>query len=603
MTSGAQLEIGDRVEIDAAEGSEGQYERVTTLLAWVLVFAGAVVTLVRLLYGADFIDEAFYAAQTYHFALGARPLIDQIDPHQTAAILMVPWVKLHLAIFGDTTGIMLSMRVCWAVLNGAASVLAYRLLRKFTDPRVAMLAAVSSFAMMPYMIPAPSFNTLGVIFESMAASLLGLALFERSGWPRYVAAGVALGLATVAYPTLGIAAVVAVVGVAWLARGWREPLFVTAGGLAVGLIGLGLLAPYASGIPAVLEYTRLNARLNNWGGARGGGLSSKFLGVLYIQSRWFLTQVTGILAVVVAFLQARKVRVPWWLSAAVLISLPFLPIGVRYPTDTRTLVYCSTIMLVALALILSLRRGEKRSRTDQTVVLRAVLLFGLVVGIIYAVTSSNSWIFIGIGAAAVLAPGIVVIVEGLRGSLVTTKVGDLLPLLQVLAAGFVLGTFAWFAMTGAYRDLPPLELHAQATEGPYAGLITTVANVEDSEKLWDEMKRVAGPNDRVLSYHGLPAGYLFSPAKSALPSIWISPDDAIGVPAITENYLRALADPAHKPTVVIRNLSWPSPGVYQSQNPSGYDPAADAVEKFVEWNYHVVASTPSWQLLLPNATK
>ena len=43
------------------------------------------------------------------------------------------------------------------------------------------------------------------------------------------------------------------------------------------------------------------------------------------------------------------------------------------------------------------------------------------------------------------------------------------------------------------------------------------------------------------------------------------------------------------------------PGVLEGLNPTAYNPELDAVERFVENNYHVVASTPSWELLQPNA--
>ena len=576
----------------------GRYERITTLLAVVLGVAGVILTLVRLLYGADFLDESFYAAEAYHFALGARPFIDQIDVHQTAALITEPWVRLHLLVFGDTTGIMLSLRLLWAILNGAAAVLSFQLLRRFIDWRVAMIAAVTSFSIMPFMIPAPSFNTLGVIFGSMAVSLVGLGVTDRSGPLRFVLAGATLGLATFAYPTLAIPAVFVVLAAWWLARSWKQPVFVLAGGAGVALAGAAVLAPYFSGISKVLAAAGSNARWLDWGGASEGGPAAKLLVVLQSQWFWSSRSASAWIAVAVGALQAAKRRVPAWLVGVMIVTLPLEPFGLHVRGDVRTLTQCTVILFAALVVAFT-QRAPREARGSA--VLRFAVLYGVVAGLVFSVTSSNGWLVVGLGGAAVLAPSLAVIFQRLDTSLTETRAGELIPLLRVLAAGVILASFLWFNMTGGYRDLPPMQLGARVTSGPHAGLITTAANAEDSERLWTTLKSIAGPKDRLLAYHALPVAYLFSAARPALSTIWLNPGDALGLQQVTTDQLTTLAQPANRPTIVVKNLGWPDPQFLALQNPLGYDPSKDRLERFIQDRYHVAYATPSWQILLPNA--
>jgi hypothetical protein len=73
-----------------------------------VVIIGA--TYVRMYFGADFTDQAYYVAVPYRFVLGARPFIDETTPsQQSAGLLGYPFIWAYHALFG-VSGIILFAR-------------------------------------------------------------------------------------------------------------------------------------------------------------------------------------------------------------------------------------------------------------------------------------------------------------------------------------------------------------------------------------------------------------------------------------------------------------------------------------------------------------
>jgi len=561
---------------------------------------GVSATVWRVFYGADFLDESLYAAIAYGFATGARPFIDQVDPHQTAALLVAPYVKLHLALVGDTTGIMLSLRLLWLALNGTTAALWFFLLRKLLDWRLALVAAVCGFAMMPYMIPAPSYNTLAVMFGAMGLSIIGLVVLGSGRTWMLTAAGVLLGLAAFAYPTLVLSSLLAVGGVWWLTRSGRKTALVAAGGLGTAAVLLLYLAPYLSGVPTVLEWSRALGSSVGWFGLGTGGVLGKVLSVFVDGSVSAMKHFSLYIVIAVGVLGVLRQHVPWPLAALLVVSLPFALPSVVAETATRTLLVAASVLLAALVVAFTTRPLPKQQTSPSLRFFRFTLLYGLLSGVLLSATSSNGSLFLGMGAATVLAPSLCVLFQRLLESFEespTTR--DYSAIVSVSLSAFMLIGLVFYNSTGAYLDLPPRELKRLVKSGPHAGLMTTPANAEGSEALWSKMQEVSIRSDRVLSYEGFPAGYLFTEAEPALPNPWLNPYAAMGAPALAASDVRTLSRPEHRPTVIIRNLGWPNDIVYQRQNPGFYDPALDPVDEFVSNNYEVVAEGELWEVLLP----
>lgn len=571
-------------------------ESVTNIVTLVVVLLAIGVTAWRIFYGVDFIDESLYAAESYRFALGARPFMDLIDTHQLASLLVAPYVWLHVRLFGDTTGIMLSLRVLWLVMDAITTYVWYRLLSGMMDRRLAMLACVVSFSFIPYMIPAPSFNTLPVFFESSALALICFALTGRLKAWVLALAGVLLGVATFAYPTLVVAALFAVAGVWWLTRSWRQPLLVAGGGALVAVVGALALLPFASGVPALLEQSRAAAPLYGWLGA--GGIWGKVGHLALREAEWGAKHLSLYLAAVAAVVSRIRRSVPWWLPVAVVASLPLATPAVVAFYDVRTLIIATSIM-VAAAIVLVGRREPLERFGEGYRPLVFALMFGLVAGVVFAFTSSQGFVFFGLGAIMAMPAALAL----LLGWLVEEVGRSDRQVLALPAAALAIACLAvglmYYNGTGYYRDAPPAGLPVRVSVGPHAGLMTTEYNASATEGLWKAMRKHAGPGERLLSYHGFPAGHLYTAAAPSLQDLWIQPFDALGIPSVTANQLTRLNDSAHRPTVIIRNLGLPSAWVFLDQNPSKYDPKYDGIEAFVEKGYRVESEGDGWQVLVP----
>lgn len=583
---------------------------IASLLAVIVATAAVAATIARLFFGVDFIDEAFYAATAYRFAMGARPFISDLDIHQTAGWLVSPYVRLHLAAFGDTTGIMLSLRLLWGVLNLSAAVMSYRLMKRLVDWRAALLGAAAAFALIPYMIPAPSFNTLPIIFGSIAVSLAGIGLLDRSGPTRFALSGAALGIATIAHPGLLVAALALVIGVWLVSRSWRQPVAVLAGGGVVAAVALLLLSPGFSGIPNVLALAREAAPALNWGGASGGiGAKATAIagGIVILAGYWPALWV----AVVVGGLQALRRRVPAWLLLALVAGIPF---GAE-PFDIATLILATQLMLLAAVLAYTARgadAGEPDGAAVHDAIHRHVLLFvvsvGLVAATMFALVSSIGGAALGFGAGVILGPCVALILARLGDAISSSTfrfgaspsslvASALAPLGIVLAGCLLLGTFVVLNANSAYRDEIPPALTTMVRRGPQAGLFTTAPMARDSEALWTAMQRLTKRGTLVFAYHGLPAAYLYTAGTPASQVLWTTNWDALGAPGLVRGAIAEISRPGHQPDFIVQNLGFPSLWVLSFQAVSGYDPKRDALEAFVEKGYLEVARGERWRIL------
>lgn len=571
--------------------SRRKFTHVALALGIAALVASVVFTLLRLRYGADFIDEAFCVAQSYRFALGDRPFIDNADIHQLASWLVAPFAKLHLLIMGDTTGIMLGFRLAWALLNGLTAWATYALVRRMTSRPPALVAAGIQFTLMPYMIPTPSFNTIGLMAGSAAISILGCAMLDEAEKPwRYLSAGALLAIAVVAYQSLGIAAVAAVLGVWFVTKDWRRAAYTAAGGIGFALVVTALVSPYLSGLPAMLELASSVAGRFGWGGAGFGGPLVKLWLTLQPIALATVWQPAFWAAVATGVFQWMRKPVPFILPAAALALSAGALLDAR---DVSTLEWARLMLMQAAVIGFTVR-----DRDSITTVGRFALAYGLVAMLTFDITSSMSYIAAGLGGMAVIGPSVAVMVRALPRVPQLTAAGN-----ETLRTAVVVVAMAGLLVANAnagYRDLPPNRLHNSVTQGPYKGLITTAANARGVESLWKALRKTTA-EDRLLAYHGLPAAYLFTAAQPSVPLLWLGPYDALGAPQATKRLLGEMKSRDREPTVVVKNLAWPAPIVLKYDlNQSGYDPKKDAVERYVRDNFEEESSAAQWELLVPS---
>jgi hypothetical protein len=488
----------------------------------------------RLFHSVDVTDEAFYAASAYRFALAARPLLDDWSPQQLAALLTSPIVRLHLALVGDTTGLMLTLRFAYLAMMSAAGAVMWAALRRVVRPWIALLAVVASIVLVPFTIPAPSYNTIAI-----AGVMVGCAggigvLTRKDGRPWAAVSGFGFALAAVAYTTVAVAGVVALV---WLTWRRRERILPFVGGALLVAVPLAVvLVPCLGGLRQTLAYSLAMAGY--------GGNAPKLLRIASAAAAFLIRQPAFYAtAACTAWAIARRRAVPRWVPLA-LSALAMIVIGV--PTTTAALFAAAMMLTTSLvwARWRSATDGEGDDR-DRERVARWVVGIGFAAGAIFAYTSTNGFMMLGAGGIAVMPALLALAAERFATS--PRRASVAVAVLALVAAAGLLPLW-----TVAFRDASPLEQTARVASGPYAGMLTTPSTAASVTQMRADLRAVVRPGDRLLSYDAMPAPYLMTDAMPAAPMLWTAPVESRD-PQANRVFMSYLQQPGHAPTVAVRN--------------------------------------------------
>jgi hypothetical protein len=465
-----------------------------------------------------------------------RPLLDDLGAHQFASYLTSPLVRLWLSATGGLDGIVLALRVVYFVASLVVAAVGFGFLRKIVDWRVALVAATCSLGFVPLLVFAPSYNTIALFGLSVATSLAGIALFEqRYGWLLGLA-GVSLGVAAVAYPTQAITAAAAIILIGWLSRSWKASAITALGAAVVAVVFLVSIRGTLSGLPDFVAYNRYMAAEQNWlsGFTKLAMLARGVIGATYEAPATYL------LLLVLAFRLTRR-HVPWVLSATLPVAV-FFAIHVQYGAE-RTM-NAATLMLLAV-LVTGLGAIDSRGR----VALTYALSVGTCAALVFVYTSNMGFTVFGVGAAAVSAAGMAVLLDNARRAL-----SDRFGAANALAGATALGVtgvalvlvLCWTSVTGGNY---PLKLTVPAT-GPYLGLLTSQALEASTVQMTSDFRRVASSRDRLFVYRADPGAYILSPARPVGPFLWsIEPE---GVSQAHAAFVISWLSPSRRrPTVLL----------------------------------------------------
>ena len=156
----------------------------------------------RLFRGADLVDEAFAVLVPWRWALGDRPFVDEQNLTQSAGLLAYPFVKLFALVRGgDVAGLVLYERHLYLALAVIVAGCVFVLARKSLSASLAALVAAPFVTVVLFETPQLTANTLGALLL-VAGAALGAVAVLGGGRRWALAAGIAFGLACVAYPTV-----------------------------------------------------------------------------------------------------------------------------------------------------------------------------------------------------------------------------------------------------------------------------------------------------------------------------------------------------------------------------------------------------------------
>jgi hypothetical protein len=468
----------------------------------------------RLRFGVDLRDEAYYSALPYRFVLGDRPFVDEMNLLQLPALLVYPLVKAYVALEGSSAGIVLFMRVAWIVFAGGLAAGAFAFLRTLMRWPVALVASLFAFVTVPYNIPSLSYDTLGM--GLLAAGMLLGAHAVVNGRRRWwlIAAGLAHGLAAVAYPTLALGVVAYAAALVALYRR-RAP-----GALAAYLGGLAPAVGALGGLVLNVAPARVRAAWRYTSSLAGYGGGQRKLDVMLQQAQLFLPRQTlllGGLAVSLALVLLLGSR---GLPALLLPAALLFPVHGFWPY-AHGLVAITLIGVVGLVTGVCLLAEERARRLLVWGVLPA-----LAAGLVTGYTSTNGFINAGIGffpavfaTAGLLAIASRHIALGREGNEVVAAWAVAIPLVLLLAG------FAAAQYSSVHRQPGQQTLSTRIPGGPFAGLYTTRSKARYEEQLRADVVAFV-PRDRcVLFFNDFPAPYLMTSARPAAQALWLSRSD------------------------------------------------------------------------------
>ena len=132
----------------------------------------------KLPYGAAATDEALYLSIPYRLWQGDRLLLHEWHVTQLAGLLLLPLLRVCLALTGSTVGVLLLFRQLYLVFHAGVTLYLYRCLRRVSE-QGALWAALLFLVFCPFNIPALSYNSMGI--DLLSVSLVTLAICRRKG--------------------------------------------------------------------------------------------------------------------------------------------------------------------------------------------------------------------------------------------------------------------------------------------------------------------------------------------------------------------------------------------------------------------------------------
>jgi hypothetical protein len=166
---------------------------LVALLAW------------RITRGADFGDESYYAVFIDDWLKGSIATSTFLAIHQTAALLVYPAALAYAHFTGSSDGLFLLLRVLFLAGAVVSALCCVVFLKRLGHRLLAWGGGILVLSFIPFGLPAPSYNTLGLQALTIALASFGCAAVvdrqrKQFGWLA-VSAG-AWALATVAYPSM-----------------------------------------------------------------------------------------------------------------------------------------------------------------------------------------------------------------------------------------------------------------------------------------------------------------------------------------------------------------------------------------------------------------
>lgn len=494
------------------------------MLCIALLLALFCALLLRLPYGFDWTDEAYYSVLPYRFVLGDRPLLDTWEVHQLSGMLSLPFLRLYLLFtVGDMTGVMLFFRYVLACVQLLISLYAFFVLRRRSGNIWAFLCAGLMLMHVHYGLNGFSYNAMTPLFCMLSALLVFDGMDGRHPLLKVWLGGVFYAFAVQAYPYFALS--VPVYGIFWWqflrrhqgqAGAKRLPVAFGAGVISVLALFAAFVAFRSSG-------GNLLAGLRGMLGDPDHVAESPLLilaqyanslRVLFGPVSWgaAILCVVGILACFWKNPRQKAIlsKVGLGLCALLIFAAVIWVAAYDYPNHHKINLAAASLALFAPGLYFL--SGRKVDRSMLLFFLGFALSLAVQLGSNTRIRSSSGMLLpASIGTLLYLADCTRGIFSTQRAQIIFRRAAFIGCACQLLlTSGLRLGT--------VYRDAPLSQLDTVMAEGPAKGVVTTAENAAAYAGIYQDFMDNAPKQGNLLVTNLLPVAYLMTGMRPATPS-------------------------------------------------------------------------------------
>lgn len=541
----------------------------------------------RMTIGVDLSDESYYATFVDGWLKTGVAGSDDLMVHQTAALWVYPWAVVYRILSGGVDGLVLALRLNYLAFATAASVCLFCAVSAYRGRLAATIAAVFALWFIPFSLPAPSYNTIGM-WATLAALALFTLPFTRASTNASPHLPLSLWLSAawwvvgiVAYPTLVAVAVAMIAAAPCVLRKSAERRLILR--YTAACAGLGALTAVVLCFVLQPAHVWQMLRFTNSVNAVSSGIGRKLDTVLTLfssNSRVTLACATAIVVAAIDFLCRPESTIRRVADA--IAAVPIILV-VTAPTAMMSFYSHDLVLLLAIAGSGALRGCFDRNAPASERVFGLVYGAALLAGVVTSTTSYNGLYNFPIGgfaaaciAVARWAPRAAPLDSGAsRGRAAGIAVGGLITALTAC------GAMTWTAFSSYYREPGLTYAHSvPMPSGVYAGLRGDAEKASYALHMTQALATLSGCGDKISVLRGEAGIYLLSPFKPETVSTW-GPVTAQGQVA-TDMIDAFYRSPAHAPDIIVldnRDLPW-YPPLSRAEKAllANYVPAAQVTE-------------------------
>ena len=524
---------------------------------WTLIaVVGTVLALLafRMTLGIDLSDEGYYVSFIDGWLKTGIRNSTALGLHQTAALIVYPFAKVYAILNGSSDGLVLFLRFIYLLMSCAAGVCFYQLVRQIRGRTIAIFASLTVVAFIPFSLPSPSYNTVGMLAMICALSLSGVLILRISLIPAYpqssrqwrwaVVSACAWTFTVIAYPTLLLVQVVFLTVV--LAKSRKTVAFGSITKYVYLCVltqaaGLGTLL-FIFGAQRLLEMASFsNASLQITTGAFEKLMG---FGAIFVLHPWF--GVASALSFVLGF-AIRKIHRSLTVDAVIAVSvisllMLSLLVGPVLFAQAHDYVFLLAILGTPLCIPARSTLQAAKSSVCSLPVIPMLMFTGIFAGAVTSLTATNGMVNFAVGGSFAMVLSIALAVSDRK-----TAAGGALhtSLLACIAALLLLSSFKFIYGEGPN---PEIKEFRRLRQGPYAGLLTTDRNAQALDQTAQFFLRSTPAQGTVAVFGRLPGIYLLTSLTPLAPSTWDFGQQNGAIPAIEK--LNGAFYTAHRPDVV-----------------------------------------------------